>query len=206
MARKRKPDVRLLFKLACQYERNLLNKNYLLVGLKHDEVTYIETRFLDYHFKHLTGVEVLDSGMSSTLFFKKCVNKRLSTDELAYDVKGLAAVKMEAAQSMFVHDLAARSFGVGNGARMLINADEYAGHQWACMGFRQAGSRWLDPVTMLRSPVKEEVLPADLFPVVAVLSKKIVEPSYESFERSPRDCAIWDMVRMHIDFPLLAFE
>ena len=178
MGRARKPRLDAIMRAARGYSQFLLNRNVLLVGVSRDgEVGHLQLRFLARHFLHLTGVRP-SHPMSSKDFLRRCLDSRLSTDDILVDGNGLATLKLDAARAMFAPDLSASMFGEASGARLYVQAESYTGNAWACLGFVNQGS-WHDPVTLLRSPVSTEVSLARRFRVVAVFSKPISESRYK---------------------------
>ncbi len=193
MVRARKPKVAGLVRAARDYRDNLLNRNVLLVGVSGEEVRCLQLRFFARHFMHLTGVRT-SRPMRSVDFFHRCVDGRISEHDLRDDVRGLSEVKLEAARAMFQSDLSATSFGEVNGARLYVGAEGYAGNAWACLGFVRDGA-WYDPMTLLRSPVSDEVSRSGRYRVVAVFSKEIRERNFGLPERlSFSDGDDWDEI------------
>lgn len=180
----KKPPIKKIIQAAEMYQENLLDKNILLVGLQGSEVDYLELRFLARSFKHLTGVRTQSKSVSAMYFWRKCTGHNLSEADLALDNSGFAAMKLRASLSMFRPDLSAREFGRPNGSRLNVDAEVFAGDQQACMGFRNYEGEYLDPMTLLSSPVGKEVKRGDRYKVVGVFSKSIRWPYYTTAIRT----------------------
>ena len=180
LASLKKPSIAQLLRVTDKYRDNLYNKNILLVGTRGDEVGHVELRFLGRNFKHLTGVKTVSRKLRGNQFWRMCANHRISERDLEFDYKGTARQKLNAAERAFEPGTCFRGFGVPNGARRYVEVELFAGSLRACMGFENFEARYLDPKTLLDSPIDHEVLRRDMFKVVGVYSKPIPRPAFES--------------------------
>ena len=80
---------RTVLNCAKKYHQKLLNRKLLIVYREREDnlIHYIEVVFLKRNFQHLTGLELIDSKGNvlhnqSVNFFRKCIDNKLSVDEL----------------------------------------------------------------------------------------------------------------------------
>lgn len=57
MSRDKKNDLNIIKQAAKLYEKNLSNKNVLIIYLRNNKVNYYEVTFKKENFKHLTGIK-----------------------------------------------------------------------------------------------------------------------------------------------------
>lgn len=195
MPKAKKPRIPSLVKAAEAYKANLLNRNVLLVGIDRDgNVGVQQFRFLARHFRHLTGVRTTQN-IKAVDFFNRCVEHRIADSDIREDPSGFAELKLQASKAMFKPDLSATFFGDANGSRLYVQADKYAGNNWACLGFVE-DSGWHDPMTMLDSPVEKEISQARKFRVVAVFAKAVTESRYGApIKVALRERDSWDKIQ-----------
>lgn len=93
----------IVMKLAKQYEKNLLNKMYIIIYRDRTDnvIKYLEVKFGKENFQHLTGVELIDKQGKirknvSELFFEKCLRNRLAKNEICFRKDGITNLKLTA--------------------------------------------------------------------------------------------------------------
>jgi hypothetical protein len=195
------PAIERILNSAELYERNLLNKNILIIGCRDDDVTYLEIRFLARNFKHLTGVRTVSKDLSAMQFWRMCAGHKLSIRDISPDWKGTAGQKLKVAPHMFAADLSASEFGRANRSRLYVSAKVFAGDRQACLGFNEDGTDYLYPETLLMSPIRNEAGRKDLHRVIGVYSKPIKSRWYDCATKIDAD-ADWDNVLHSLPYRL----
>lgn len=197
MAKSRKPNIAALVRAAKDYDRNLMGRSFLVIGVSRDgDVEPVELRFAKGNFRHLTGARTRTGAMSPDEFFDRCVEGRLAESDLLADTRGHAALKLRAARALFAPGLPVTAFGRGNHSHLLLSADRAIGGKSGVLGLKRVGAAHV-PITLLDANIRDEA--TDLHGVVAVFSKRLGEREYGAPE-SLRETAMgkpvdWEAVR-----------
>lgn len=165
-----------LFSAAESYQKNLLDKNLLIIGQssKRKEYTYIEAIFRDFHFMHLTGCKTIKN-IPAKLFFELCLSRRLRTNQ--FTAMPETALKLDILASLCNFTIGAKMIGNYNGSGNYLYTERLAGGIGGCMGFvENKGTSFMAPNTVLREDIRKLV--TNYFQVVAIYEKPIQEPMY----------------------------
>ncbi len=146
----------ILFICAEKYKTNLLNYSLLFIYAdKHSKISYLEVTFDKSNFLHLTGCK---TKLSASDFFKRCVNKRLSTKDFKSSDDGTTELKLQILPSLMEINLSANCIGDFNNNRPKLYTEKLAGNVKGCMGFKQNSSGRYIPNTVLNTDIRNEVI------------------------------------------------
>ena len=94
---------RIAINCASNYKSSLENKQFIIIYRDRDsnEIKHIEVVFLARNYQHLTGLNIIDTNgiildHHSEFFYKKCVEKKLSCNEIMMRSDGTTQLKLEA--------------------------------------------------------------------------------------------------------------
>ncbi|MCR5089280.1 MAG: hypothetical protein K6C08_07215 [Oscillospiraceae bacterium] len=174
--------VRIITSAAKDYQDILSGMNYLFIYRERSDnsVRFFETLFLPRNFQHLTGLELLDGdGMidkKPLLFYERCLNRKLSEDDIAFRSDGTTRFKLEALPRIVNFISSSKMTGLYNDFRPLLAIDRLAGTTNFCLGFTQDG-KYYAPSSCLLEDIRN--LANKPSQVLAVMSKKSDEPIYK---------------------------
>ena len=114
----------IITKAAQKYDEFLNSRHFLIVYRFQEEIRYAEVGFRDYNFLHLTGIK---SSLSAQRFYERCLNHKLSENDIEIDSKGKAAQKLMVLP--YLHDLLYHNCMIGDFVRsgVMIYADYFVG-------------------------------------------------------------------------------
>lgn len=149
----KKKALDIIIKAAQNYQKYLQDKTFLIIyqnGIKTDAV---QVGFRSSHFLHLTGVV---TKLSAQRFYEKCLNRKLSFQDIELDNKGKAQQKLFVLP--FLHELLYHNCMIGNfiNSGIYIRADYFIGNTKAVLsvGFR-CGKKVDFPVTLYKEDVRK---------------------------------------------------
>lgn len=149
----KKKALAIIVSAAKKYQNNLLNKNFLIIYQALGKTEIVQVEFRDYHFLHLTGIK---TKLSAQRFYEKCLNSKLSTEEIEMDQKGKVQQKLLVLP--FLHELLYHNCMIGTfiDSGICIKADYFVGNTKAVLsvGFR-SGKRADFPVTLYKEDVRK---------------------------------------------------
>ncbi|WP_049946220.1 MetQ/NlpA family ABC transporter substrate-binding protein [Butyrivibrio sp. WCD2001] len=94
---------RIAINCASSYKSSLEDKQFIIIYRDKDTnmIKHIEVVFLARNYQHLTGLNMIDEAGKlldhhSEFFYKKCVEKKLSCDEIVMRMDGTTQLKLEA--------------------------------------------------------------------------------------------------------------
>lgn len=179
----KKEAVRIVTSAAKDYQEILSGMNYLFIYRERSDnsVRFFETVFLPRNFQHLTGLELLDGDGSIVkkplLFYERCLNSKLSEDDIAFRSDGTTRFKLEALPRIVNFISSSKMTGLYNGIRPLLAVDRLAGTTNFCLGFTQNGDYYVPSSCLLEDIRKLAEKPSQ---VLAVMSKKSDEAIYKN--------------------------
>lgn len=178
--------IKTLFYCAVNYARIFLNKNYLFIYRVKNRIKYQEVVFKDYNFKHLTGVK---THFSAKDFFSACKNRRLSETDIT--LQSTTFQKL-AVLPMLQNIVCSPSLiGEYNNSGFNLDSDYLAGKELLSVGFRKDKMDYGVPNTLLKLSIKKVTVQAHK--VLAVLSKKIDEPNYNSITYQAKGIELFEL-------------
>lgn len=167
--------IQILKKSAINYKNNLENKNFMIVYEKEKKIEYIQIKFLDGNFLHLTGIQ-LNEKISSKLFYKKCLNGKLSKREINLRIDGTTQLKLQILEKITNICQIAKILGTYNHTRKNLHTEFIIGTDCISLGFIQISNNFFIPNTALNENIKKIVHKP--YHIVAIFSKKINEKFY----------------------------
>lgn len=177
--------IRTLNKAAKIYENQFCNKNLLIIYNNSIKPNIIEIKALAANFLHLTGViinkesilnDIEDKNSNyKEIFYLKCLNSRLKTKDFELKEDGTTFQKIDVILSTLALSKNAKMIGEYNGLRLYLKTDKLVGNTNSCLGLLQDGNYYI-PNTVLQGNIKDDSFTTSQ--VLAVLSKRIEEPSY----------------------------
>ena len=179
----KKEAVRIVTSAAKDYQEILSGMNYLFIYRErsNNSVRFFETVFLPRNFQHLTGLELLDGDGSIVkkplLFYERCLNRKLSEDDIAFRSDGTTRFKLEALPRIVNFISSSKMTGLYNGIRPLLAVDRLAGTTNFCLGFTQDGDYYVPSSCLLEDIRKLAEKPSQ---VLTVMSKKSDEAIYKN--------------------------
>lgn len=170
----KKKAVNIIVTAAKNYQKYLQDKNFLLIYQNFQEIKTAQVEFRDYHFLHLTGIK---TKLSAQRFYEKCLNGKLSFEEIVIEQKGSVQQKLEVLP--FLHELLYHNCMIGAfiNSGICIRADYFVGNTKAVLsvGFR-FGKRADFPVTLYKEDVRKLSHPTNK--VLAILGKNYKQQCY----------------------------
>lgn len=164
----------IIVSCAIEYEKNLANKNLLFISSDNHRFNYFEAKFLRTNYHHLTGT-ILKDHMSAGLFYKRCLNNRLSIYDFDIKRDGTTILKLTVLPKLMKIYTNVKMIGDFNGSKPKVYVDKLAGGIAACVGFTKSGNFYV-PVTVLKEDMRD--LTVNQERVLAILSKSIRDERY----------------------------
>lgn len=136
--------LKIIFKAADDYEKNLRDHNLLFVCHdKHKKISFLEVEFNASNFLHLTGVKISSYFKKSLTsknefankFYEKCLERRLSTKDFNFSPDGTTSLKLEVLPALMKKNLSANSIGNLDKYTFKLYTEKIAGSTKGCMGF-----------------------------------------------------------------------
>lgn len=85
--------LKIIFLSAKEYQDNQENQNLLFLCGSLQNVEYFQTVFPAQNFMHLTGVQA--TGFTATEFYRACVDRRVSADDISFALNGTTPLKLQ---------------------------------------------------------------------------------------------------------------
>ena len=154
--------LKILFRCADQYQKNLENKNLLLIcaNSSMNKVIAVETQFEPNNFLHLTGVKFQEGKrLTPDTFYTRCLARRLSLDDFELALDGTTEQKL----SVFLpivssSSLSANMIGDYSARRPALFTEKLVGNVRACVGFVYDRSReCYVPNTILNIDMRDNI-------------------------------------------------
>ena len=141
----RKADaVKAIVSSARAYRDNLVNRNFLFVFGRENDLDCFEAVFLPRHFRHLTGVIGSNEEQSSVDFYDMCLSGRLPHSAFDLNKDGTTRLKLLVLnQLMSIHAIA-KMAGDYSDTGIKLYTEKIVGTTAACMGVvRESGKSGL---------------------------------------------------------------
>lgn len=176
---------RIVMNCAKQYDSNLKDKQYIIMfkNTQINEIQYIEVKFEDINYQHLTGIEMIDSDGQirknvSSLFYSKCIRNTLKKDEICFKKDGTTHLKLLALPVIMDIQKVTKIAGNYNRGRTYLVADKLIGNVNFCLGLKEIATNFYVPVSALLEDIKK--LTENQSQVIAIFSKYISDSTYET--------------------------
>lgn len=171
-----KKVLNILFEAAKLYKENLLNKNIMFIhyNVKTKIYSYTEMLFEDIHFLHLTGIEFSYStfhNKKASLFFKKCLHKRLKLSEIDYRQDGTTVLKLKIIRDLMNIHKNTNMIGTYNNLKPKLIIDKVCGGIYASMGIYKNKYNYYIPKSALREDIRKLVTKYDIVKCILVKNK-----------------------------------
>lgn len=175
------------------YAKELLDRNLLVVYGDVENPQSKELLFEKINFLHLTGVKSKFIGKNAqNLFFIKALDGNISPKDFDLNPNGTSEMKSSVInQALYIAHYAKR-IGDYNNHRPKLIADNITGTAKWCIAFKDIGTRFIRPCSLLNDDVRNNVI--QNLPVLAVFRKKRDVPTYSEITCVGKD----------IDMPRLA--
>lgn len=168
---------RRVLNCAKQYQQRLLNKKIIIIYReKRDNVIrYIEVVFHERHYQHLTGLELIDKNgdvlhNQSMNFYRKCVENKLSVDELRFKLDGTTQLKLEALPVLMDITKITKITGDYNNIRPYLFVDKVIGGVNFCLGLSRDDNVYVPSSALLEDIKRLTEAPSQ---VLAILEKDV---------------------------------
>lgn len=168
---------RRVLNCAKQYQQRLLNKKLIIIYReKRDNVIrYIEVVFHERNYQHLTGLELIDKNgdvlhNQSMNFYRKCVENKLSVDELRFKLDGTTQLKLEALPVLMDITKITKITGDYNNIRPYLFVDKVIGGVNFCLGLSRDDNVYVPSSALLEDIKRLTEAPSQ---VLAILEKDV---------------------------------
>ncbi len=168
---------RRVLNCAKQYQQRLLNKKIIIIYReKRDNVIrYIEVVFHERNYQHLTGLELIDKNgdvlhNQSMNFYRKCVENKLSVDELRFKLDGTTQLKLEALPVLMDITKITKITGDYNNIRPYLFVDKVIGGVNFCLGLSRDDNVYVPSSALLENIKRLTEAPSQ---VLAILEKDV---------------------------------
>lgn len=203
MVKNRIKDLKIIIDCANLYNENLVGKNLLVIYINRETnvYSYVELVFFKNNYLHMTGVEFVQSSpgnQKAGLFFSKCLNNKLTTQEIMHRSDGNTSLKLNILKEIVNIHKSARMIGDFNEGHTTLLTEKMVGNVRACMGAVLKDDYYV-PNTILKKDIRDIVIVSH--PVKSMYIKGIQEPKYSvcnqtmmaknfSFDNLPKDIKV----------------
>lgn len=182
--------VRRVFSCADEYKSNLVNRNLLFMYIKGHKISALEVTFRAYHFMHLTGLKT-KSKIPAADFFKRCIKRRLSPNDIYFDDNGTTQMKLEVLPILMNKDLSANMICDYDGLKLRLKTDKLVGGKNGCVGFSLTETGEYIPKTLLSLDIRKDI--NSYHRIIATYRKNITDSIYTEIVHSAKDID-WDKI------------
>lgn len=161
--------IKIVVECALLYKENLTYKTVLFVTDSTDNKSGFEALFMPHNFKHLTGVA--KNNIDPLVFYNRAIGRKLSTNDIAFDERGFADMKLNVLRRLMNIHTTARMVGEHDGLSERIVADKFAGTTVSAMGFDVVNNLYV-PVTALKKSVNNVTSKASRSRIIAIFVKQ----------------------------------
>lgn len=157
MALSKQDALKIIFLSAETYEKELANNNILFVSQdKHRRLDFYEVTFERNNFLHLTGVKLVSDEVTASVFYQRCLAKRLSIKDFKFATDGTSELKLKVLPTIMSKNLSAKMIGEFESRRVKLFSEKVAGGVRACIGFvlDKKGTKHV-PNTLLNQDIRD---------------------------------------------------
>lgn len=153
---------RIAINCASSYKSSLEDKQFIIIYRDKDTnmIKHIEVVFLARNYQHLTGLNMIDEAGKlldhhSEFFYKKCVEKKLSCDEIVMRMDGTTQLKLEALPAITKFTSITKIVGDSNNNQPYLYVEKVVGGVNLCLGLRMDEKiHKYVPVSALKKDIK----------------------------------------------------
>ena len=180
-----------LFQCAEKYKTNLLGTCLLFVATDKDKnFEFFTATFRVGNFQHLTGVNT--AHITARDFFHRCLEKRISPDDIKFNEDGTTALKLEVLPLLMSKNLSANMLSDYSGRNLKLYTEKIVGTVNACIGFvKDAKSGLFVPNTVLRQDMRDISLSVKR--IVATFQKTSSEENYSTIVYTAKNFDVNDI-------------
>ena len=184
----KKEALKIIIDSAKKYQENLENKKVIFIYKEKGKIKYIEAIFLPRNFLHLTGIQIKNSNIKSSIdFYHLCLKNRISILDFDFKENGTTIMKLQILSQIIQIQKLARSIGEYNYFKPILVTDKLAGTNQACIGFIQKDNYYI-PNTVLKENCKSMVV--EQYKILCIAGKKMQEEKYSEITYYAKDIDI----------------
>lgn len=149
---------KIVMKCAKEYRDKLLDKRFLVIyrNRSNNCIQSIQVKFYKRNFQHLTGLDIADRDNNilshcSVYFFNKCINNKLSADEIRFKPDGTTPLKLIALPALMDMTKITKITGDYNNSRPFLMADKVMGGVNFCLGLRKTENEYVPTSALLEN-------------------------------------------------------
>ena len=161
------------------YNENLNGHNLLILCKNDKSICHYTMAFQEQNFLHLTGMIPDSKKMTSFDFYRRCINRKLSTNDFKYKSEHTTKLKLDVlTQAMEIHKKA-RNIGEYGNTGLNLFSEILAGTENFAMGFiigDEEGRFY--PNTVVKEDIRELLAKERKFPIIAILRKSFKDELY----------------------------
>jgi hypothetical protein len=139
---------------AIQYKGKLCNKELLFFYFD-GEYKYISVLFKKGHYKHLTGIE---TDLSALDFYRGCVNKAISENQIALKSNGTTFLKLQILDRIIDIAYNAKFLGDSIKTGVLLEIDKIVGNTFNGLGVGNSNDGTYHPKSVLNGDSRSRIL------------------------------------------------
>ncbi len=177
---------RRVLNCAKQYQQRLLNKKLIIIyrEKKDNVIRYIEVVFHERNYQHLTGLELIDKKGNvlrnqSMNFYRKCIENKLSVEELRFKQDGTTQLKLEALPVLMDVTKITKITGNYNNVRPYLFVDKVIGGVNFCLGLSRDDNVYVPSSALLEDIKRLTEAPSQ---VLAILEKDVDTDIYSTIK------------------------
>jgi hypothetical protein len=166
------------------YRQKLLNKKMLIIYRDRvdNKIRYIEVVFYERNYQHLTGLELVDKDgkvlkNQSVNFYRKCIENKLSTEEIQFKKDGTSRLKLEALPVLMDVTKITKITGDYNYSRPYLLVDKIIGGVNFCLGLSKEDDIYVPSSALLENIKRLTDAPSQ---VLVILEKELDEALYST--------------------------
>jgi hypothetical protein len=166
------------------YRQKLLNKKMLIIYRDRvdNKIRYIEVVFYERNYQHLTGLELVDKDgkvlkNQSVNFYRKCIENKLSTEEIQFKKDGTSRLKLEALPVLMDVTKITKITGNYNYSRPYLLVDKIIGGVNFCLGLSKEDDIYVPSSALLENIKRLTDAPSQ---VLVILEKELDEALYST--------------------------
>lgn len=177
---------RRVLNCAKQYQQRLLNKKLIIIYREKSDnvIRYIEVVFHERNYQHLTGLELIDKKGNvlrnqSMNFYRKCIENKLSVEELRFKQDGTTQLKLEALPVLMDVTKITKITGNYNNVRPYLFVDKVIGGVNFCLGLSRDDNVYVPSSALLEDIKRLTEAPSQ---VLAILEKDVDTDIYSTIK------------------------
>lgn len=171
---------------------NLLGTCLLFVATDKDKnFEFFTASFRAGNFQHLTGVNT--ENIAARDFFHRCLEKRISPNDIKFNEDGTTALKLEVLPRLMSKNLSANMLADYSGNNLKLYTEKIVGTVNACMGFvKDTKSGFYVPNTVLRQDMRD--ISSSVKRIVATFQKLNSDENYSTIVYTAKNFNISDII------------